>query len=338
MPALVDPTCTAFDALDLALLNNWQRDFPLTSRPFELMARTHQTSSHQILARLQSLQQSGALSRIGGIFGVGAGGSAMLCALAVPPTQLTRVAQWVNAHDYVNHNYAREHIWNLWFVVTAPSVSERDACIDQIEQQCGLRALRLPMRRAFRIDLGFDLHTGQCQANTHRRCEPVASGDIALAAAVESGLPLVEHPYEQWARATGRSEHDVLAQLQQWLDKGTLRRLGAIVRHHELGVTANAMTVFDVPDDELAERGRALASQPGITLCYARQRDEGWHYNLYCMVHGRTQTDTRLHIERARQQAGLQHADHAVLFSTQRFKQTGGRYFRLASPAVKVAA
>lgn len=324
MNASIGPLAT----LDMALLNDWQRDFPLCSRPFEVIASSLGCSAAEVQTRYAELQQSGALGRIGGIFGVGAGGSAMLCALAVPPQQLDAVAQQVNAFDYVNHNYARQHHWNLWFVVTAPSQADRDTCVSQIETITGLRALRLPMRRAFRIDLGFDLRTGHCQAVQQRRCQPIDPADHTLAAAIESGLPLVDEPYALWAQQSGRSEADVLHTIQSWLDSGVLRRFGAVVRHHELGVTANAMTVFNVPDESFIERGQALAKQPGITLCYARQRDEGWPYNLYCMVHGRTEAETRAHIEHARQYAGLLPYDHAVLFSTQRYKQTGGRYFR----------
>ena len=329
MNAPIEP----FAALDLALLNDWQRNFPLTDRPFDTIGAQYGASGAEVQARYRTLMQGGALSRIGGIFGVGAGGSAMLCALAAPASELDHVAQKVNAFDYVNHNYARQHHWNLWFVVTAPSAAERDACVDQIEALTGLRALRLPMKRAFRIDLGFDLHTGHCQAAPHRRCAPIDAADHPLAAAIEAGLPLVDRPYAQWAEQAGRSEADVQARIQQWLDNGTLRRFGAVVRHHELGVSANAMTVFNVPDEALLTYGQALAQQTGITLCYARQRDTGWPYNLYCMVHGRTEAETRAHIEQARQATGLTAFDHAVLFSTQRFKQTGGKYFRASAPA-----
>lgn len=328
MNAPIEP----FAALDLALLNDWQRDFPLTERPFDTIGAQHGCCGAEVQTRYRALMHGGALSRIGGIFGVGAGGSAMLCALAVPESALSHVAQQVSAFDYVNHNYARQHHWNLWFVVTAPSAAERDACVDQIEHLIGLRALRLPMKRAFRIDLGFDLKTGQCQGAAHRRCQPIAPVDHPLAAAMEAGLPFVDRPYAQWADQSGRNENEVQARIQQWLNDGTLRRFGVVVRHHELGVAANAMTVFNVPDDDLQTHGPALAQQPGITLCYARQRDTGWPYNLYCMVHGRTESETRAHIAQARQAAGLTAFEHAILFSTQRFKQTGGKYFR-ASPA-----
>ncbi|MDE2402540.1 MAG: Lrp/AsnC family transcriptional regulator [Burkholderiales bacterium] len=328
----------ALSALDVALLNNWQRDFPITAQPFEVIAGQHGTTSTDVLQRYQALMNMGALSRIGGIFGVGAGGSAMLCALAVPPEHLSRVAAQVNAFDYVNHNYAREHHWNLWFVVTAPSADERDQCIRDIELVTQLRALRLPMRRAFRIDLGFDLHSGPRCLPGHQRCAPIDAEHHALAAAIEQGMPLVDRPYAAWAREAGSTEEAVMQRVMAWTQAGVLRRLGVIVRHHELGVTANAMTVFNVPDEQLVEMGLVLAQQGGITLCYARHRDEGWPYNLYCMVHGRSREETRQHIEAARRQTGLDQFDHAVLFSTERFKQTGGRYFRPAGALMEVAA
>ncbi|MFN4266755.1 MAG: Lrp/AsnC family transcriptional regulator [Aquabacterium sp.] len=316
------------DAIDMALLNDWQRDFPLTDRPFMAIGEKYDIEEAEVLNRYAALQQQGAISRIGGVFGVGAGGSSMLCALAVPPDRLNEVAELVNRFDDVNHNYARMHHWNLWFVVTSPTQADRDGCVQTIEQLSGLRALRLPMRRAFRIDLGFDLQTGACQKTSHRRCPPVLAQDQALAAAMEYGMPLMAKPYQAWGQLSGRAPSAVMDTLSQWVDDGTLRRLGVIVRHHELGVQANAMTVFDVPDHELSHWGPRLAQQEGITLCYARQRDTGWPYNLYCMVHGRSEIETRLRIEAARHGAGLQGHEHAVLFSTQRFKQTGGRYFR----------
>ena len=330
--AHIEPPADPLPALDLALLNDWQRDFPLTSRPFEVIAERHGCTGAEVQQHYRHLLQAGALGRIGGIFGVGAGGAAMLCALSVPADRIEQVAKQVNSFECVNHNYAREHQWNMWFVVTAPSVAERDACVSEIEAVTHLRALRLPMRRAFRIDLGFDLKTGHCQAVRSGRCEPIDAADHALAAAIEEGMSITEWPYAQWAKQAGCSEHDVLNKIQHWLDTGALRRFGAIVRHHELGVTANAMTVFNVPDESFVEYGLALAKQAGVTLCYARQRDEGWPYNLYCMVHGRTREETLAHIEQARQATGLTAFDHAVLFSTERFKQTGGRYFR-APPA-----
>ncbi len=326
------------DKLRLAVLDRWQHGFPLVREPFAVIAATLGCSTDAVLAAYAQARRTGSLSRIGGVFGAGAGGSALLCAMAVPPARLEAVAAIVSAHPGVNHNYQREHGFNLWFVLTGRDAAGVEQALQELEQACGLPALRLAMQRAYRIDLGFALGDRVAPASsTSRRqhCQaPVAPEDRPLAALVEEGLPLVDRPFDRWARALGTTPQAVLDRLHAWLDNGTLKRFGVIVRHHELGYAANAMTVFDVPDGQADACGEALAKVPGVTLAYRRRRAEGWPYNLYCMVHGRDREAVAAVIASARQRARLGACGHAVLFSCRRFKQTGGRYFADALPAI----
>jgi hypothetical protein len=77
--------------------------------------------------------------------------------MAVPPERLESVAALVGAYPEVNHNYEREHRFNLWFVVAAPSRERLDAVLTEIKERTGLDVLDLPLRDAFHIDLGFRL-------------------------------------------------------------------------------------------------------------------------------------------------------------------------------------
>lgn len=315
----------------LDLLNRWQHGFPRVDQPFAQIAQALGSDEAGVIAGFETARADGSLSRIGGVWAAGAGGAALLVAMAVPLQRLEAVAAQVDALPGVNHNYEREHRFNLWFVITGPDAAALAARLDALERDTGLATLRLPMQRVYRIDLGFDLRGVGAAAPARepaRRALPVADADRPLAALVEAGLPLVERPYAAWAAALGRAEADVLATLEGWLDRGTLRRFGVVVRHHELGFDRNAMTVFDVPDDTVDACGAALAAQPGVTLCYRRARAEGWPYNLYCMVHGREREAVRATIEAAARAAGLEHHPHEVLFSLRRFKQRGGSYFR----------
>lgn len=322
--------------MNLGLLNDWQHDFPLERTPFETIAALAGLPAGEVLATYAAALRDGSLSRIGGVFAGGAGGAALLCAMAVPPERLAAVAAIVSAHPGVNHNYEREHAFNLWFVLTAPDAFTLAAALAGLEAATGLPALRLPMRQAYRIDLGFDLRgrtaAGPRCAPHGTAARPVAAADRALAALVEDGLPLVERPFDAWGDALGRTPGEVITVLRGWLAHGTLKRFGTIVRHHELGFAANAMTVFDVPDERIDTCGEALARQPGVTLAYRRARAEGWPYNLYCMVHGRDRAAVQAVLDRVRAEAGLGAWPHAVLFSRRRFKQTGGRYFADARP------
>jgi DNA-binding Lrp family transcriptional regulator len=320
--------------LRFALLNDWQREFPLVAAPFAAIAKTSAgaagADARTVLEQYRALLRAGAISRIGGVWGAGAGGAALLCAFAVPAQRLEAVAACVSAHPGVNHNYEREHRFNLWFVITGRSADAVAQGVDMLEAQTGCRALRLRMQRAYRIDLGFDLRgaLAACARLAAQCVEPVADADAALAACVEGGLPLIERPYDAWADALQWPCDQVLATLQRWLRQGTLRRFGVVVRHHEAGFAHNAMTVFDVPDAAVDACGTALAAMRGVTLAYRRERAPGWPYNLYCMVHGRDRAAVQAAIDAAIARSGLAAHAHAVLFSRRRFKQSGARYFR----------
>jgi hypothetical protein len=109
------------------------------------------------------------------------------------------------------------------------------------------------------------------------------------------------------------------------------------VRHHELGWTANAMCVWDVPDGEVSALGRRLATRHGVTLCYRRARDlPTWRYNLYCMIHGRARSEVEVHVAQINQELGLADYPHTVLFSLRRYKQCGARYVDVGSGVAHV--
>ena len=324
-------------ALELALLNPWQRGFPLVRAPFQQIADQAGMSVDAVLAGYAQLQASGALSRIGGVFAGHAGGAALLAAMAVPPERLAAVAAQVSAHPGVNHNYEREHHYNLWFVMTGQDDTAVRAAMQALQDATGLAPLQLRMERAYRIDLGFDLRqrTAPVAMATApgRSTAPIAAADRPLAALLEAGVPLEPQPFDRWAAQLGRTPDDVLSTLRQWLDNGTLRRLGAIVRHHELGFDANAMTVFEVPAAQVDACGERLAREPGVTLAYRRTPASGWPYTLYCMVHGRDRAAVLAVIERVTALSGLASYPRQTLFSRQRFKQTGPRRFRALADA-----
>ena len=94
-----------------------------------------------------------------------------------------------------------------------------------------------------------------------------------------------------------------------------------------MGYVANAMVVHDVPDAQVSELGQRLGQHPAITLCYRRPRvKDRWHYNLFCMLHGRDRSQVEQQIAQLREDYALQDYPHAVLFSRDRFKQQGARY------------
>ena len=158
--------------------------------------------------------------------------------------------------------------------------------------------------------------------------------DRTLLIALQEGIPLVTRPYAAVAEALGWSEDEVLARLARLGDESVVRRFGVVVRHRELGYRANAMTVWDVPDGDVAEAGRALAALDFVTLCYRRPRRlPDWPYTLFAMIHGRDRTAVEHLVGKATEAAGLTGCPRAVLFSRRRFKQRGARYAPTPAPA-----
>jgi len=150
-------TPTRLSALEKVLLNDYQHDFPLVPEPFALIARQCGVSEQEVLATLRSLQQRGLISRVGPVFTPNRAGASTLAAMEVPEHDLAAVAGLVSSFEEVNHNYQREHAYNLWFVVTAPGAARVREVLDSIERSTGLPVLDLPLERSFHIDLGFPL-------------------------------------------------------------------------------------------------------------------------------------------------------------------------------------
>ncbi|MFO1417477.1 MAG: AsnC family protein [Methylotetracoccus sp.] len=163
------------------------------------------------------------------------------------------------------------------------------------------------------------------------RCAATLDADQAmeqrLLAAVQRGLPLVPRPYAEIGQRVGLCEADVIERLARWSATGVINRLGVVVRHRVLGYEANAMVVFDIPDDRVSEVGATMASFSCVTLCYRRpRRGQDWPYNLFCMIHGRDRAVVEGQVEALVVFCGLVDVPRAVLFSRRCFKQRGAIY------------
>lgn len=160
--------------------------------------------------------------------------------------------------------------------------------------------------------------------------------DRRLLAEIADGLPLAPAPYAVIGARVGIGEADVIARLKAMIGRGVIRRFGAVVHHHELGFTANAMTVWDIPDAQVDAVGEKIAAYPFVTLCYQRpRRPPEWPYNLFCMIHGRDRDGVLAQVGTLNRELGLDGRAQAVLFSRRRFKQRGARYRH--GPAMEAA-
>ena len=314
------------DDLDWKLMNDWQRALPLVPQPFRVIADELQIDEAEVLSRLEGLLKGGVVSRIGATCRPNTLAASTLAAVSAPAGQVEKIAKIINGVEGVNHSYERENKWNIWFVATGPTRAFVDAALAEIAQRTGLRVLDLRLVQPFNVDLGFALDgTGEMPPpRPFDDTIPLEDGDRAIMQALSDGMPPVSRPFLSLAEGLGRDEAEVLDRVRSLAQSGVLSRIGLIVRHRPLGWRSNAMCVFDVPKDEIAEKGQALTRVPGVTLCYERRPVPGdWPYTLYCMIHGRSRSEVLDVLSLARVRAQLTGYDYTVLFSTRCFKQTG---------------
>lgn len=344
------PSTAALKEIELKLLDNFQHDFPLVSRPFAEIAARLGVHEALVIDTLQSLQMRGLISRIGAAFRPNVVGVSTLAALAVAPERLEVVAMQVSAFAEINHNYEREHRFNLWFVATASSAGDLHALLHEIETICASGpVLALPLLEQFHIDLGFALGSNPMCTPLEPTSEKqrvltdmppatvaaftLSPAEQAFMAGLQCGLQFVSQPFAQ----LGWAESDVLATLSRWSKEGVIKRFGVVVRHHELGFTANAMVVWDVPNALVSTVGKRIAESGCVSLCYRRPRAAPhWHYNLFCMIHGKDRSAVEQRIAGLVSSCELGAYPQSILFSRRRFKQCGAQYVKSAAHVANV--
>lgn len=150
-----------FTSLEKVLMNDFQHNFPLSPQPFHEIADRYSVDVIQVLNIYERLITDGAISRIGPVIKPNTIGASLLAALLVPEEKLNEIAEMINAYPEVNHNYEREHKFNLWFVITAADDKRLEIILSEIKEKTGYQLLRLPLEEAFHIDLGFNLKWNQ---------------------------------------------------------------------------------------------------------------------------------------------------------------------------------
>ncbi|MFC7211735.1 Lrp/AsnC family transcriptional regulator [Natronoarchaeum sp. GCM10025321] len=332
----------SIDDVDASIIDGFQSGFPIEARPFRAVGEAVGVSEAEAIERVTRLYEQGIFRRFGAVLNPPVIGSSALAAVQAPDERFGEIADVINGYQQINHNYRRDHEWNMWFVVTAGSRERRDQILAEIEERTGCTVLVLPMLTDFYINLEFPVvnadrfareglaSEGSTDASATRISED-AAGDLSqfegeLLLEIQAGFPLSATPYADIAEALDADVSDVIRAINRLLETGCIKRIGCVVNHVVTGFDNNCMVVWDVDDEELDERGVAVGELPYVTLCYHRPRrpELDWEYNLFTMIHGRDPDAVDEKID----ELAAEHLpyDHERLYSTETLKQTGARY------------
>jgi len=144
-------------------------------------------------------------------------------------------------------------------------------------------------------------------------------------ASIQGDIPIVSRPYEILSARIGVSEKTFVETLQALTDRGVIRRFGATLRHQKSGYQANAMTAWQVDEKRIESVGEIMASFRTVSHCYRRDPAEGWPYNLYTMIHGKSEEDCRNTAKEMAKKAGVE--NYQLLFSRKELKKISMTYF-----------
>jgi len=142
------------DSVDARLVNCLQEGLPVCQRPYDKVAASLGLSVDELLSRVQRLLDDRVLTRFGPMFNAeNLGGALSLCAMQVPQDRYDEIADLVNAFPEVAHNYERDHLLNMWFVIATERPEQAGTVLAEIEQVTGCRVYDMPKQEEFYIGL-----------------------------------------------------------------------------------------------------------------------------------------------------------------------------------------
>jgi len=324
---------TMKDELKDEILSRIQKKFPLTPKPFEVIANELGIEESAVLDILREQKEANIIRQTSAIFDTKRlGYKSSLVAFKIPEEKIDAAVAIINAHPGVSHNYERNHDFNIWFTmaVAPDSMLGLEKTIDILAKLTEADDyIMLPTLKLFKINVKLNT-TGKDAKKEH--VQKVRHKDIELTPLhheiiqrVQYDIDFVSEPFKPLIDELGISYERFFEVLQELQDAGVMRRFASILNHRKAGFNANAMVVWDVDEEKGEAIGEKAAAFSAVSHCYLRPKYENWPYNLFTMVHGKTTEETNAIIEEMAKE--IESKEHMPLYSSREFKKVRIEYF-----------
>ncbi len=321
--------------MDKEILNEIQWTFPLVSQPYHEIAKKFDVSVEDIKKRLTNLKKIGILRQLSAIFDTRRlGYKSSLVAMKIDPDKLDYVAQQINRHPGVSHNYERNHEFNLWFTLAVPPGLDLKTEVDKFSKLAGIQKIRLlPTIKLFKIGVKLEMvddkklevkPTEEKKKIQNVKFVPTEE-DKKFIRELQKDLEIVDKPFLNATQKLGLTEEQIFEKLRYYENIGVMRRFAAILRHRDVGFTANGMIVWEVPDERITEVGEKLGAFPQVSHCYQRPVYKDWPYSVFSMIHCKSIDEAKNMAKEIQKE--IQVDDYKILFSAREFKKTRVEYF-----------
>ena len=316
------------------ILYRVQKNFPLTKKPFEQIAKELDTTEETVLNILKEEKKNNIIRQTSAIFDTKKlGYKSSLVAFEIEENDIDNAVEILNSHPGISHNYERNHTYNIWFTLAiAPnSKSNLEETVEVLSKLTNAKDyIILPTLKLFKISVKLDT------TNKQDKKEKVAKKDFKamdlseyhydIIKEAQNDIAIVSEPFKEIIEKLNISYEEFFSVLKEFQEAGVMRRFACILNHRKAGFNANAMVVWDIEEGQKGEEiGKIAASFSAVSHCYLRPKYPTWNYNLFTMIHGKTKEDTQNVIDNISKE--IEFKSNMPLYSSREFKKVRIKYF-----------
>ncbi|RLA83809.1 MAG: Lrp/AsnC family transcriptional regulator [Epsilonproteobacteria bacterium] len=310
-----------------------QKNFPLTAKPFEAIAKELNMEENEVISIIQQQKDEKIIRQTSAIFDTKSlGYKSSLVAFEIDEDKIDTAVEIINAHPGVSHNYERNHKFNIWFTMAVSPETKigLDKTIEILAKLTNANAfIMLPTLKLFKISVKLDT-TGKGdkkekivkKEKIEIEMTPLHMDVIKL---LQNDITIKSEPFEDIIKTLNITYQEFFKIVDELQQSGMMRRFASILNHRKAGFNANAMVVWDVDEKDGETIGKTAAEFSAVSHCYLRPKYDNWQYNLFTMIHGKTKDETDAVIADIEKE--IESKSHMPLYSSREFKKIRLKYF-----------
>ncbi len=315
------------------LLFQMQNSFPMVEKPFEVIANTLKITEEEVLTTVRKLKEEEIIRQTSAIFDTKRlGYKSSLVAFKVAENKIDEAVKIINAHPGVSHNYLRNHDYNIWFTMAVAPDSKLglEKTVEILKERTHAEdAIILPTLKMFKISVKMDTTGKRAKKEKLKKLAnktiELTPEHIEVIKVLQKDIDIIPEPFKKSIELLGISYERFFELAHEFKDSGVMRRFATILNHRKAGFGANAMSVWAVPKEQGEAIGKKMAEFSAVSHCYLRPSYPNWPYNLFAMVHAKTQEECDSLIDEMAKESGL--TNYSKLYSTVEFKKQRLVYF-----------
>ena len=312
-------------------LNLIQKDFPVTKKPFLEIAKKLNSQEDEIIKLYKKLKDDKIIRQTSAIFDTKSlGYQSSLVAFNVD--DIENVAQIINSHPGVSHNYERDDKFNLWFTIAVEpdSIFGLEETVKFLANKTKTKDyIILPTKKMFKIFVQLDMKGNQPKKEkiTHYKKEPIKldQKNIQLIKFLQKDILPISEPFEELVTKMNITYEQLANEVENFKNSGVLRRFAAILYHRKAGFKANAMIVWKVKEENADFIGKKIAEYKNVSHCYLRPTFAQWPYSLFSMMHAKNKDEIDRVVKEITKELPIQ--EYKYLYSLREFKKQRIKYF-----------